>query len=148
MQPQNVEEFTRRFNKYVEEHIEDDMLIPQVEIDSELLFSDITPEFRNTLNRFQPFGPGNTAPVFITRNVSDSGEVRLVGNDSDHLKLELIQHEKPNTSIAAIAFQQPTHYNHIKSGGAIDVCYCVVENHYRGVVTPQLRVRDIKPVDK
>ncbi|MBO5710773.1 MAG: single-stranded-DNA-specific exonuclease RecJ [Rikenellaceae bacterium] len=148
MKPQNVEEFTRRFNKYVEEHIEDDMLIPQVEIDSELLFSDITPKFRNTLNRFQPFGPGNSAPVFITRSVSDSGEVRLVGNDCDHLKLELIQHEKPNTSIAAIAFQQPTHYSHIKLGGAIDVCYCVVENHYRGIVTPQLRVRDIKPVEK
>jgi single-stranded-DNA-specific exonuclease len=124
------------------------MLIPQVDIDSELLFSDITTEFRATLSRFQPFGPGNSAPVFITRGVSDRGEVRLVGNDNDHLKLELVQHEKPNTSIAAIAFQQPTHYEHIRRGGAIDVCYCVVENHYRGMVTPQLRVRDIKPVNK
>jgi single-stranded-DNA-specific exonuclease len=148
MKPENVEEFTRRFNQYVENHIEDDMLIPQVDIDSELLFSDITTEFRATLSRFQPFGPGNSAPVFITRGVSDRGEVRLVGNDNDHLKLELVQHEKPNTSIAAIAFQQPTHYEHIRRGGAIDVCYCVVENHYRGMVTPQLRVRDIKPVNK
>ena len=61
MRPENVEEFTRRFNAYVEENIDPQMLMPQVDIDSELLFSDITPAFRKDLNRFQPFGPGNTA---------------------------------------------------------------------------------------
>lgn len=71
MKPENVEMFTKRFNDYVEEHIDPEMLIPQVDIDSELLFSDITPHFRATLARFQPFGPGNTAPVFVTRNVSN-----------------------------------------------------------------------------
>ena len=60
MKPENVEMFTKRFNDYVEEHIDPEMLIPQVDIDSELLFSDITPHFRATLGRFQPFGPGNT----------------------------------------------------------------------------------------
>lgn len=49
-----------RFNEYVEQNIDPNMLIPQVEIDSELLFSDITPSFRATLEAFQPFGPGNT----------------------------------------------------------------------------------------
>ena len=71
MRPENVDEFTRRFNEYVERHIDPQMLIPQVEIDSELLFSDITPQFRSTLNRFQPFGPGNNSPVFVTRGVSN-----------------------------------------------------------------------------
>lgn len=79
MKPENVEMFTKRFNDYVEEHIDPEMLIPQVDIDSELLFSDITPHFRATLARFQPFGPGNTAPVFVTRNVSNRGDARLVG---------------------------------------------------------------------
>ena len=144
MRPENVDEFTRRFNEYVERHIDPQMLIPQVEIDSELLFSDITPQFRSTLNRFQPFGPGNNSPVFVTRGVSNRGDARLVGAEREHLKMDLIQGQKPNTLIPAIAFQQPALYEHVRSGRGIGVCYTVVENHYRGTVTPQLRIKDIK----
>jgi single-stranded-DNA-specific exonuclease len=146
MKPENVAEFTRRFNAYVEENISDELLTPMVEIDSPLLFSDITPEFRADLTRFQPFGPGNTAPVFVTYGASNRGDAKLVGAEHEHLKMDLVQREKPNTSIAAIAFQQPQHYEWIRSGRPIAVCYTVVENQYRGIVTPQLRVRDIKPM--
>ncbi len=144
MKPENVEEFTRRFNAYVEEHIDPQMLIPQVEIDAELLFSDITPSFRRDLNRFQPFGPGNTAPVFITRGASSHGDARLVGAECEHLRMDLMQRQKPNTTLQAIAFQQPTHFEWVRSGRPVDVCYTIVENHYRGTVSTQLRVKDIK----
>ncbi len=146
MRPENVGEFTRRFNAYVEENIDPQMLVPQVDIDSELLFSDITPAFRKDLNRFQPFGPGNTAPVFATCGVSNHGDAKLVGMECEHLRMDLIQRQKPNTKIQAIAFQQPTHYEWVRSGRPIDVCYQIVENHYRGTVTTQLRIKDIKPV--
>ena len=130
----------------VEENIDPQMLVPQVDIDSELLFSDITPAFRKDLNRFQPFGPGNTAPVFATCGVSNHGDAKLVGMDCEHLRMDLMQRQKPNTKIQAIAFQQPTHYEWVRSGRPIDVCYQIVENHYRGTVTTQLRIKDIKPV--
>ena len=146
MRPERVEEFTRRFNAYVEENIDPITLQPQVEIDSELFFSNITPAFRRDLNRFQPFGPGNPAPVFVTRGVVSHGETKLVGADCEHLRMDLMQRQKPNTKIQAIAFQQPTHYEWIRAGHPIDVCYQIVENHYRGTVTTQLRVKDIKPV--
>ena len=146
MRPENVGEFTRRFNAYVEENIDPQMLVPQVDIDSELLFSDITPAFRKDLNRFQPFGPGNTAPVFATCGVSNHGDAKLVGMECEHLRMDLMQRQKPNTKIQAIAFQQPTHYEWVRSGRPIDVCYQIVENHYRGTVTTQLRIKDIKPV--
>ena len=146
MKPENVEEFTRRFNAYVEENISEALLKPTVEIDSQLLFSDITPDFRRDLLRFQPFGPGNTAPVFVTYGASNRGDAKLVGAEKEHLKMDLVQREKPNTSIPAIAFQQPVHYEWVRSGRQVDVCYTVVENHFRGTITPQLRVKDIKPV--
>ena len=98
MRPENVEEFTRRFNAYVEENIDPQMLMPQVDIDSELLFSDITPAFRKDLNRFQPFGPGNTAPVFATYGVSNHGDAKLVGVECEHLRMDLIQRQKPNSA--------------------------------------------------
>lgn len=146
MRPERVEEFTRRFNAYVEENIDPATLQPQVEIDSELFFSDITPVFRRDLNRFQPFGPGNPAPVFVTRGVVSHGETKLVGADCEHLRMDLMQRQKPNTTIQTIAFQQPVHYEWIRSGHPIDVCYQIVENHYRGSVSVQLRIKDIKPL--
>ena len=140
MRPERVEEFTRRFNAYVEENIDPITLQPQVEIDSELFFSNITPAFRRDLNRFQPFGPGNPAPVFVTRGVVSHGETKLVGADCEHLRMDLMQRQKPNTTIQTIAFQQPTHYEWIRAGHPIDVCYQIVENHYRGSVSVQLRI--------
>ena len=146
MRPERVEEFTRRFNAYVEENIDPITLQPQVEIDSELFFSNITPAFRRDLNRFQPFGPGYPAPVFVTRGVVSHGETKLVGADCEHLRMDLMQRQKPNTTIQTIAFQQPTHYEWIRAGHPIDVCYQIVENHYRGSVSVQLRIKDIKPL--
>ena len=146
MRPERVEEFTRRFNAYVEENIDPITLQPQVEIDSELFFSNITPAFRRDLNHFQPFGPGNPAPVFVTRGVVSHGETKLVGADCEHLRMDLMQRQKPNTTIQTIAFQQPTHYEWIRAGHPIDVCYQIVENHYRGSVSVQLRIKDIKPL--
>lgn len=145
MKPENIEEFTRRFHAYVEEHIDPALLVPQVDIDAEISFSTITPSFRATLSRFQPFGPGNSAPIFASRGVCGY-DAKLVGAEQEHLRVDLTQQQKPNTQIAAIAFQQPEHYGWIKAGGAVDVCYAIAENHFRGVVTPQLRVKDIKPV--
>ena len=145
MRPENVEQFARRFNDYVEANIDPKILVPQVEIDSMLLFSDITPSFHRELNRFQPFGPGNNAPVFATLCVSnEKGDAKLVGAEAEHLRMDLTQTQKPNTTIQTIAFSQPTHYEWIRSGRPVDVCYQIVENHYRGSVTTQLRIKDIK----
>ena len=145
MREENVAAFTQRFNDYVEKSIDPTTLVPQVDIDCELLFSEITDEFHRQLNSFQPFGPGNPAPVFMTRGVSNRGDAKLVGVECDHLRMDLMQRQKPHTTIPAIAFQQPTHYEWVRAGKSISVCYQIVENHYRGTVSKQLRVKDIKP---
>lgn len=144
MRPENIDLFRKRFEDYVDQHIEPQMLVQQIDIDSELHFSEITSEFRNKLCCFQPFGPGNPSPIFLTSCVSDNGTARLVGAKGEHLKMELIQGHKPYVPIPAIAFTQTEHYRHIKSGSPINICYSLVENHYQGIVTPQLRIRDIK----
>ena len=145
MREENVEAFTKRFNDYVESNIDPNILVPQVDIDCELLFSEITDDFYSQLNNFQPFGPGNSAPVFMTRSVSNRGDAKLVGVECDHLRMDLMQREKPHTTIPAIAFQQPTHYEWVRAGKPVSVCYQIVENHYRGTVSKQLRIKDIKP---
>ena len=146
MKPENVEEFTRRFNDYVERNIDPGILVPQVDIDCQLDFADITSSFTRQLNRFQPFGPGNTAPVFVSKTVTSAGEPQLVGADLEHLRMEAVQRERKSSPLQAIAFQQPAYYEWIRSGRAVDICYQVVENHYRGMTSTQLRIKDIKTV--
>jgi single-stranded-DNA-specific exonuclease len=148
MKPERVEEFMQRFHQYVEENINPEVLVPQVDIDGELLFSDITQKFRDDLARFQPFGHGNPSPVFATYNVVGRGDIKLVGAESEHLKMDLMQAVKPNTIIPAIAFQQPSAYHWLRSGRAVDVCYSIVDNNFRGKITPQLRIKDIKEIVK
>lgn len=146
MRPENIDEFKRRFNQYVEDNIVPERMIQQIEIDMPLNFNDITPHFRQTLARFEPFGPGNPSPVFMTRNVVDNGSARLVGVKGEHLKMELLQGDKVYNPISAIAFGQSKCYPHIKSGGAVELCYTLVENHFQGNITPQLRIKDVIPM--
>ena len=119
-----------------------------MDVDAELLFSEITPAFRRELKRFEPFGPGNAAPIFATRCVSNRGDAKLVGAECEHLRMDLTQRQKPNTTLQCIAFQQPEHFEWIRSGRPVDVCYQIVENHYRGTVSTQLRIKDLKPVGR
>ncbi len=147
LREENLPEFVRRIDKYVGEHISDEMATPIVDVDSEINFSQITPKFFRILKQFQPFGPGNSAPVFLTKNVYDDGNGRKVGPGGQHLKLELIQESQPYHQISAIAFNMASLFEHIRNGNPIDICYSVVENYYRGNSTIQLRIKDMRERD-
>lgn len=144
LKEENLAEFCRRFEQFVASRITKEVITPIVNIDSYLNFNQITPKFFRILKQFQPFGPGNLSPVFVTENVYDNGNGRRVGADAGHLKLELIQEDQPYRHISAIAFNKSEHYAHLAAGNPVDVCYSIVENYYRGNATIQLRVIDIK----
>ena len=144
LKEENVQEFARRLDSFIAGKITAEMLVPVVDIDSRLDFSQITPKFFRILKQFQPFGPGNNNPVFVTENVYDAGNGRKVGAGGMHLKLDLIQESQPYHQIAAIAFNMAEYYDYIKSGNPLDVCYSIVENYYRGNSTIQLRVKDLR----
>lgn len=141
---ENLEKFLERFEKVVTSKITEEILTPVINIDTELEFKQITPKFFRVLKQFQPFGPGNPSPVFITQNVYDNGNGRKVGSESGHLKLELIQEDDPHRHVSAIAFNRSEDFEHLNDGKPIDVCYSISENYYRGIANIQLRVKDIK----
>lgn len=136
--------FTERFEQVVCETIEPCQLIPYLEIDTEIRLKDITSKFYRVLKQFEPFGPGNMSPVFITETVADNGMGRVVGNAGEHLKLDLIQEEDPFLVFPAIAFNLAEHYPYISKGNAFDICYSIDENTFRDKTTLQLKVKDIK----
>lgn len=143
LKEENLTEFSARIDAFVAGKVTEEILAPVVYIDSRLDFSSITPKFFRILKLFQPFGPGNLNPLFLTEDVYDSGNGRKVGAGGAHMKLDLIQESQPYHPIPAIAFNMSGMYDYIKEGNPFDVCYSVVENYYRGSSTIQLRVKDL-----
>jgi len=145
LKPEKLETFIAKFEKYAAERITDEMLTPEIEIDEELYISDINFKFYRIVKQFAPFGPGNMSPVFITRNVIDTGYAKLVGkNGQNHLKFSAVHPDRTGNPIPAIAFNQGHHYEKMKAGHPFNICYHIDENTWLGNTTLQLRVKDIK----
>ena len=146
MKAENVEEFTRRFEEYVTNHILPEQTCAVINIDAEIDFRDITPKFHSDLKKFNPFGPDNHKPIFCTNNVYDYGTSKVVGREQEHIKLELVDN-KSNNVMNGIAFGQSSQARYIKTKRAFDICYAVEENsHKRGEV--QLQIEDIRPLEE
>ena len=144
LRPEKVRMFSDRFERIVTETITEDQLIPQIEVDDVIELSEINPKFFRILKQFQPFGPENMAPVFLTKNVCDSGYGRIVGNTKEHLKLDIVTEKKPTHSYPAIAFQKAHHFDRINIGNPFDICFAIEENCFMGKTTLQLHIKDIK----
>lgn len=141
---ENVQKLKDRFEEIVSDRITSDQLIPQVDIDAELNFNNISDKFYKILKQFQPFGPGNMNPVFFAENVTDNGTGRQVGAGGDHLKLSMLQEENPFKVLQGIAFGQGQRFKDISNGATFDIAYSLTENHFRGQTNLQLMVKDIK----
>ena len=144
LKKENIKPFMERFERYVNSTITEEQLVPRVFIDSELSFTEINEEFYSFLNKFQPFGPENMSPVFVSRNIFDAGSGRMVGSSGEHLKLDLCHESTGQKTFPAIAFSQAEYFEYIKAGKPIDICYSIEMNEFRGNRNLQLNVRDIK----
>ncbi len=142
MKAENVPLFEQRMEQYVACTITEEQMLPQIDIDAVISFSEITPRFVNVLKQFSPFGPGNTKPVFATYNVKDAGPSKLVGKDQDHLKLDLTD-ESTATVMNGIAFGMGKHHADLKAKKPINICYTIEENNFAGSTTTQLLIKSI-----
>lgn len=140
---ENVPEFKRRFEEYVQENILHEQTLPNIDIDAVIDFQDITHKFYSDLKRFQPFGPDNTKPIFCTEKVYDYGTSKVVGREQGHIKLELVDGNSSKI-MNGIAFGQSSQALYIKSKQSFDIVYTLEDNtHKRGEI--QLQIEDIKP---
>ena len=143
LRQENIPEFRRRFQEYVNSHILPEQTQQTLDIDLELDFHDINKRLLNELKRLAPHGPGNAKPLFITRNVYDYGTSKVVGRHQEHIKLELVD-SKSAVVMNGIAFGQSAAARYIKSKRSFDIVYTIEENTYkRGEV--QLQIEDIRP---
>ena len=142
----DVPQFRKRFQHYVEEHIQPEQVEANLDIDAQIDFKDITKKLHNDLKKFAPFGPLNPKPVFSTLNVYDYGTSKVVGRDQEHIKLELVDSKSP-TVVNGIAFGQSESVRYIKSKRGFDIAYTIEENIFKRNAV-QLQIEDIRPSEE
>lgn len=140
MDPKNVEIFQDKFEEVVSRRITDDMLVQEISMDSPLQLTEIDAKFYRILKQFEPSGPLNETPIFLSKDVVVVGNPILVG--SNHLKMTVIQSD--SSSFDCIGFGLGNFVEILKSGLKCDICYCISENNWREKRTLQLVLKGIK----
>lgn len=146
LREENIPEFRRRFEEYVSRNIEEWQLTPSQNIDAFITFSQLSNRLIGILRRFAPYGPGNSKPVFCTRQVSDFGTSRLVGRNLEHIKLDMVD-ETSGKVFSGIAFNMADKFETVHSGRPFTICYTIEElRHSRPDASAiQLQVKAINP---
>ena len=139
----DFENFKSEFEKVVSETIDPKLLTPEISINAQIDFDQITAKFYRILKQFAPFGPGNMAPVFMTQNVMDTGWGKCVGSDESHLRLVMRQNN--SHQFTGIGFGLADKYPLACSGTPFKIAYVIDENEWQGTVSLQLRLKDVKP---
>ena len=143
IQPKNIKEFEQRFENTVQDTINEKQLKPTIEVDTELPLNRIKNGFFKLLNQFEPFGVGNEQPIFKCKNVKAvRGSVRVVGQK--HLKMDLIEENRPKVRISSIAFNQINHLDYLLNENSFDICYSLGINDWKGKKTLQAIIKDIR----
>lgn len=149
MKPENFELFRDQFEKVVSSTILPEHLIPSLEIDLEIEFENIKqtnfdelPKFYRIIKQFAPFGPGNMNPVFVTRNLKDSGFARIIKDE--HLKMLVFSEKNPQLKFPAIGFGMAKFFDIVSSGKSFDMAYSLEENLWNEKTALQLIIKDIK----
>jgi single-stranded-DNA-specific exonuclease len=137
--PENIQAFADAFEYEVSQLITEEQLVPEIIIDAELDFDQITPGFYNILTQMEPFGPENTRPVFITRNVTDTGYSKTVRDQ--HLRFVVKQQ---NTTLTGIGFNMASRLPFLQSRQPVDIVYTIDENEWNGGKKLQLKVIDCR----
>ncbi|MFZ4522221.1 MAG: single-stranded-DNA-specific exonuclease RecJ [Bacteroidales bacterium] len=145
LKPENLVAFSEKFEMVVKARLEGIELVPVLEADALLPLNKINSRFYGILKQFAPFGPGNMAPLFITKGVMDAGGSRIVGKN--HLKLSVVHPDIAGGPFSAIAFQQGERFGLIEKQIPFNICYHIEENEWNGSVNLQLNIKDIKFAD-
>ena len=141
--PENLLAFTNKFEETVAATIDPQLLIPEIIIDAEIDFAEITENFYNIICRMEPFGPENMRPVFITKNCCDFGYSKIL--KEAHIKFVLRQKE---TILNGIAFNMHEKFALLSSQKEVDIVFSIDENEWNGNKNLQLKVIDMRPSEK
>ena len=140
MLPESVAAFSLKFEEVVAGSIDPSLLVPEIRIDSVLEFQSINTGFYNIIKQMEPFGPENMRPVFVTRNIIDTGWSKIV--KEKHLRFVV---KKDGVTLTGIGFNLAEKYPLLIDRQPVDIVYTLDENEWENNISIQMKVLDVKP---
>jgi single-stranded-DNA-specific exonuclease len=137
MAPEKVDLFSEKFEEIVSATIDPQLLVPELVIDAEIQFREINFPFFHILDQMEPFGPENRKPLFISRQVCDTGHSRLLREK--HIRFSLRQEDQV---ISGIGFNMADKIGLLEK--PVDIVFTLDENDWNGKKSIQLKVVDLK----
>lgn len=141
-----IDAFQKRFHEVVTARTTPIDFIPQLPIDTEIEFSEVTPRLMRLLKMLAPFGPENRQPVLVSRDLNLVEPPNVIGSDKTHLKFRVRQH---NRILDAIGFGMAGFAGRLKAQpNHVHLAFTLEENTWNGTTRPQLNLKDIKIGDE
>jgi single-stranded-DNA-specific exonuclease len=139
MLPENVELFSKRFEEVVAATIDERLLTPEIIIDAEITFAEIKESLYNIICQMEPFGPQNMRPVFIAKNVNDTGYSKIL--KELHVRFVVKQND---IILNGIGFNMADKFHLLQMQKPVDIVFTIDENEWNGNKTLQLKVIDFR----
>lgn len=142
MLPENLENFTQQFEEAVAKTLDPRLLIPEINIDTEVSFKGLTPGFYKMITQMEPFGPENMRPVFICRKAVNNGYSKIVKDN--HIRFAI---QNDGITFTGIGFNMAEHFSLLELKQPIDLVFTLDLNEWNGESSVQLKVIDFKLSD-
>ena len=139
---ENIKLFKKRFDDAVSEMQSNQLIEKEILIESKINFDEITPKFFRILKQFEPFGPGNKAPLFLTENLKLKGKPYELGKEKEHIKMNLKQ--DISDQFSSIGFWLANKFQSIENKSNFSAVYTIEENNWKDRTTIQLNLKDFK----
>ncbi len=137
--PEHVETFSQKFEEVIAATLPAHLQVPEIVIDAEIRFTDISQQLYKIIQQMEPYGPENLRPVFLVRQVIDNGWSRIV--KEEHIRFSLLQE---NIVFTGIGFGMAAKFSLLQSKQPLDVVFTLDENEWNGNKNLQLRVIDVR----
>ncbi|MBP6003237.1 MAG: single-stranded-DNA-specific exonuclease RecJ [Pyrinomonadaceae bacterium] len=138
----NIDELRARLDKYADEMIPIDQRTPELLIDAVVTPETLNLKLVEDLAQFEPFGAGNTKPIFVTRGLYLSGEPFVMKDK--HLKLRLA--DRSGRQFEAVWWDgvDRSRGQTLTAGSGIELAYVAEANSWQGNTRLQLVVEDLR----
>jgi len=144
---ENLSEFRKRLNAITFECLSREDMQPELLVDTELDLKTVTRRFWKLLSQFEPFGPENMRPVFVSHDIQLVGQPNIVGKGG-HLKMRVTQPNAGTFDVIGFNMHQYAPALRNCSDSKISIAYALEENTWNGRTNLQLRLKDIHIDDK
>ncbi len=143
LQAECFNDFKQLINSCAEQLIDEDMLVPSMDIDLELGIRDVGIDFCEALEQLEPFGAHNPVPLFSIR-----GKVQFVqtmGQQDRHLRLTI---EEGQQVLQGVGFYKGYLADYLSVGEEVIIGGEIVKNVWNGRVSVQLHIKDVQSSEK